>query len=509
MAKKRKADRTIAKLLGDRGARVEAASKSHFLFFHIYFHRYVTYETADFQREIFALTEDDKIPLCVVVAFRESGKSSIITTSYPLWAILGKQQKKFVLVLSQTQMKAQQCLRNIRWELESNEILREDMGPFQEESGPWGAQGLVFRNSGAKIAIGSLDQSIRGIRHREFRPDLIILDDVEDTASVKTQAGRNKTWEWFTSEILPSGKKARIFAVGNLLHHDSLLKRIEVYIKSCRTTGVYKEYPIIKNRVPLLLGKFPTIGDVDAERQRIMDRVAWHREFLLEIVPDDDQVVLPSWIHYYDDLPDESPREIIMAIDPAISTEEGRDYTAMVAAHVYGYDDDTRVYVLANMVNERLTFHQQITRAQEMSEIIGDGDRATIYVEDVAYQKALIQELERNGSSVEGVSVAGTDKRARLMSTTHLFETGRVFFPRTDTAELLVNQLLGFGTESHDDLVDALTLLLHQVMREPSQLPMASFDFRGKYDGQFDHLPPKQREIMMNARQGMRDMFLI
>ena len=218
MAKNNKIGETISKLLDDRDARVDAAGKSHYLFFHIYFSRYVTFETADFQREMFALTEDEKISMCVIVAFRESGKSSIVTTSYPLWSILGKQHRKFVLILCQTQPKAQQALRNIRWELENNEILREDMGPFQEEAGPWGAQGLVFRDSGAKIAIGSLEQSIRGIRHCEFRPDLIILDDIEDTASVKTQAGRDKTWEWFTGEIIPAGGNAQIFAGGNLFH---------------------------------------------------------------------------------------------------------------------------------------------------------------------------------------------------------------------------------------------------------------------------------------------------
>lgn len=504
--KKSEIEKLIAKLLEDREARTEATKESHYLFFHTYFHRYVTYETADFQRDIFALTEDEKLPLCVVVAFRESGKSSIITTSYPLWAILGKQQKRFVLVISQTQHKAQQCLRNIRHELEGNDILKEDMGPFQEEPGPWGMQGLVFSNSGAKIAIGSVDQSIRGIRHREFRPDLIILDDIEDTASVKTQGGRNKAWEWFTSEILPASKNARVFAVGNLLHHDSLLKRVEAHINSGHTDGVYREYPIIKDGIPLWLGKFPSAVEVEAERRRIMDRVAWHREFLLEIVPDDDQVVLPSWIHYYDELPEGSPRLVLMAVDPAISQEAGRDYTAMISARIYGRGENTRIYISSNMVNKRLTFNETILHAEEMSRTMGT---STMYVEDVAYQKALIQELHRRGNPVKGVSVAGSDKRARLMSTTHLFETGKILFPRTQTSELLINQLLGFGTESHDDLVDALTLLLHQVMREPKRLPMMAFNVRGEYDGQFDHLSPEEREHMMKVREGLRSMTLI
>ena len=56
---------------------------------------------------------------------------------------------------------------------------------------------------------------------------VVISDDVEDTNSVKTREGRNKTYEWFTSEILPIGsQKTKFVTIGNLLHEDSLLMRV-------------------------------------------------------------------------------------------------------------------------------------------------------------------------------------------------------------------------------------------------------------------------------------------
>jgi len=184
--------RIIERILKDTPARIAVARESHYLFFHTYFNQYVQYETADFQREMFKLTEDESTALSVIVAFRDSGKSSIITTSYPLWAILGKQQKKHILILSQTQDKARGHLRNIKHELENNEILRNDLGPFEEEHGEFGVQALVLSKFGAKISTGSVGQSIRGIRHREHRPDLIIADDIEDTQSVKTRKVETK-----------------------------------------------------------------------------------------------------------------------------------------------------------------------------------------------------------------------------------------------------------------------------------------------------------------------------
>ncbi len=475
------------RLLKDRSARIAAVRQSHLLFFHIYFSRYVKYGTAPFHKEMFELTENVKIPLAVIVAFRSSGKSTIVTTSYPLWSILGEQQKKFVLIISRVQSQAQQHLRNIRHEVESNRILASDLGPFDSEHGQFGLQALVFKKLGAKIMIASVDQSIRGLRHLEHRPDLIILDDVEDTASVKTQESRNSAWQWFTSEILPIGSEGtRIFAVGNLLHRDSLLKRIETQI-GLGTLGVYREYPIVKDGVPLWTAKYPDADAIEAERKRIMDRVAWHREYLLEILPDDDQLIHPQWIQRYDTLPTERPRHTLIGLDPAISKEASADCTAMVGIWVYGSKENTRIYIYPQIVNKRLTFNEAVQEAEALSHAVGNGSRAHIYAEKVAYQQALIEHLKSRGNPVDGISPGGTDKHARLASVTHFFETGKVFFPKTTVAEVLINQLLGFGVEKHDDLVDALTLALHQVM------------YKDRYGGAIGVLwntPPREEEMM-------------
>ncbi|MDD4382457.1 MAG: hypothetical protein PHE21_03925, partial [Candidatus Dojkabacteria bacterium] len=175
----------VDKILDDQVARTKITTESHYWFFHIYFSDYVKYETAEFQKEMFRITEDEEIKLSVVVAFRGSGKSTIMTMSYPLWAILGKQQKKCVVILSQTQQQAKSHMSNVRRELESNDLLRADLGPFREESDEWGSYSLVIPRFNARLIAASSEQSIRGLRHGAHRPDLIICDDVEDLNSVK------------------------------------------------------------------------------------------------------------------------------------------------------------------------------------------------------------------------------------------------------------------------------------------------------------------------------------
>ncbi len=48
-----------------------------------YFANYLTSESAEIHKSLFAVTEDEENPLSVVVAFRGSGKSTIMTMSLP------------------------------------------------------------------------------------------------------------------------------------------------------------------------------------------------------------------------------------------------------------------------------------------------------------------------------------------------------------------------------------------------------------------------------------------
>ncbi len=57
--------------------------------------------------------------------------------------------------------------------------------------------------------------------------------------SVKTREGRNKTFDWFTGEIIPAGDtNTKLIAIGNLLHEDSLLMRLKERIDNNDIDGI-------------------------------------------------------------------------------------------------------------------------------------------------------------------------------------------------------------------------------------------------------------------------------
>jgi predicted phage terminase large subunit-like protein len=470
MKKKRKkqnnVDSLFEKILTDKTVRRNLVQKSFEHFFPIYFHRYMQYATANFQKEIFEILENEAIKLAVIVAFRGSAKSTIITTAYVLWSILGVQERKFIVICGQTEQKARQYLLNIKNELLNNDMLKKDLGPFEEERNSLGnATALIIKKLNVKIMISSVEQSIRGMRHGEFRPDLIILDDIEDTNSVKTREGRDKVFNWLTSEIIPAGNKnTRIIAVGNLLHEDSVLKRLQMKIENGdmeRMHGTYREYPIIDaHGNSMWPGKYPTMESIMEEKEKTMDDIAWYREYELKILSTAEQVVHPEWIHRYDNLPEGRPQTIAIGMDLAISERQSADYTAMVIGYIYGYGKNLKIYIQPHPINERLTFPAQVDRIKSLDAIHRQKcSRVKLYVEDVGYQKALVQILEQSKYDVESAPTRGSDKAARLRLATPMMKDARVFFPH-EGCEELIEQLVGFGKEKYDDLADAFAHLV-------------------------------------------------
>lgn len=467
----------VDEMMKSKSVRTVIIALSHYWFFNFYFKDYVQYETANFQLEMFALTEDQSNRFAVVCAFRGSSKSTIFTSSYPLWAILGAQQKKFVVILSQTQRQAKQYMDNLKLELDHNEMLRADLGPFHIERDEWGSFAIFLSKYNAKILVASSEQSIRGIRHGQYRPDLVIVDDVEDLNSVKTREGRDKTYNWFTGEVMPLGdKNTRFLVIGNLLHEDSLLMRLRKQMELGKLRGVYKHYPLLDDDNNIAwLGKYPTMAEVEEQKMLSGSDNAWFREYLLKIIADKNRLVQTAWIKYFDILPNIQNsknlfRYCALGIDLAVSEKDTADYTAMVGALVCGWGENFHIYILPNPINEHMDFPKTLAEIKKLYVSLVPTQRPKIYIEDVQYQKALIQQLQKENYPAEGFQVHGQDKHARLSLITQYIQNGVVIFPKTG-CEKLIEQLTGFGIEKYDDLADAFTILITKITEQYNERP--------------------------------------
>jgi len=457
----------LERITNDRVVRREVTKESHQYFIPIYLHEYIKYPSASFHTEMIEFTERTDEKLFAVVSFRGSAKSTIFSLSYPIWAILGKQEKKFVLLISRTQVQARQLLHNIKTELERNELLKHDLGPFEEPQDEWRASSIVIPKYDARIMVLSADQSMRGLRHKSHRPDLIICDDIEDIASTKTQDNRDKTFNWFTSEIIPAGDlHTKIVLIGNLVHDDSLMVRLREKIDAGEVSGVFKAYPLINSAGECLWPeKFPDEESLDSLRKEVMNKQAWEREYLLKIIPDDEQIIDPLWIRTYHDIPTDMKRlGVFVGVDLAISEKTTADYTAMVPVLACSRNSELYLYVLPEIVHARMSFPKTCEQIQYLDLKLNSKYKMNpeFIIENVAYQDAVVQHFDKTSIDVEGVRPLG-DKRERLNLAATALSGKQVFFPH-EGSDKLIQELVHFGSEKHDDLADAFSLVTLDVM---------------------------------------------
>lgn len=464
----------IRQMLENQKLRRFVTKRSFWYFFMLYFGRHAKYPTADFQKEIIKELESSATKNLYLTAFRGSGKSTIVSTLYPLWAILGEQKKKYVLIISQTQGQAKQILGNIRDEVEENGLLKKDLGPFKVEDtyekGEWTSTTLEFLHHGAKLKVASVKESIRGIRYRQHRPDLVICDDIEDLNSVKTQEGRDTRYKWIKGDVVPIGDvyTTRLIVVGNKLHEDSVLMRLKDEIESGVGLGTYMEFPLIKNGVCMWPEKYPDAESLEHQRLIVGNDIEWQREFLLKIVPDYNQVIFKEYLTHYGVLPelDRNFVGVFAGVDPAFSINESADYTAIVIAYAYYFEKELYLYILSNPINERISSPDLIDRCKELNEYYKLQDlNIQFLVEQAGQQIGLIDHFDRANLDVRGVKTGRQDKKFRQhLIAPHIRDRKVIFADKG--CEKLQYQLTHFGV-GHDDLADALATLVLGLMEDP------------------------------------------
>jgi predicted phage terminase large subunit-like protein len=226
--------------------------------------------------------------------------------------------------------------------------------------------------------------------------------------------------------------------------------------------------------------------DVEAEKRKAGNEFAWEREYMLHIVPAEDQAIRREWIQYYDQLPNRKELDwcgytkhygVRIGMDLAISKSDTADYTALVPAVLFGDGPSTQIYILPGIINRKMTFPETVELCQDLDKIYykDTEHRPTFIIEDVAYQKALPQQLKSDGIwDVRTTRPGNQDKRTRLVLTANMIKTGKVKFPRQGAEELL-SQIIHFGVEKHDDLADAFSSLVLSVAEDPPNMPRIFF----------------------------------
>lgn len=161
-----------------------------------------------------------------IAAPRGEAKSTLVSQLFVLWCLVTGRKRYPVIVMDSIDQ-AYPMLEAIKAELEFNPRLRMDFPEATGQGRVWQAGTIVTANN-AKVQVAGSGKKLRGLRHGPYRPDLAVLDDIENDEQVRNPDQRDKLQSWLTKTVLPlggAGAKFDVVYIGTILHYDSVLNR--------------------------------------------------------------------------------------------------------------------------------------------------------------------------------------------------------------------------------------------------------------------------------------------
>lgn len=182
-----------------------------------------TRQTASFQKDlVFALHSTH--PRIVIEAFRKAGKSTLSEEAIVILSSLVRFHN--CLIIGASYERACERLENIKHEFDTNEVLEQIFGVQRQDKSRWTESRIVLAN-GVIIQAKGVGQSLRGVKHHQYPPDFVLIDDLEDEESVRTPSARKERLRWLYKTLIAAlAKDARIRFLGNRLDPEAVIVQI-------------------------------------------------------------------------------------------------------------------------------------------------------------------------------------------------------------------------------------------------------------------------------------------
>ncbi len=209
-----------------------------------YFQNHFRMEGSPFHLKLLQVAADESVKRLACAAPRESSKSTLLSFLFSSWGIAFK-KFRFILNVQNTFNKSVSSLEAIKEEFKINERLKRDFGVElkKDREGdtifhhPDGFETRVLSKGADQIG------SVRGEKFGAYRPDLIVVDDLEDDELVKNPERRNDLQRLYDEALIPAGdaNNLKVIVIGTILHDDSQMAKLV-------SRDYYPEYRKLKFR---------------------------------------------------------------------------------------------------------------------------------------------------------------------------------------------------------------------------------------------------------------------
>ncbi|MDF2010206.1 phage terminase large subunit [Priestia megaterium] len=431
---------------------------------------------------------------------RGHGKSLYLSNIFPLHQIIFR-KRRFILIVSETETMSRKFIEFVSEALKFNNKLRADFGEFLSPNPKQNLKDNVeaFETfNGVFVQSASLGKQLRGARYKQFRPDLVISDDLESSKNTNTPELRQKNLDFFNKTLIPIGtpENTAFLYMGTCVHRRGLLQHVieradfkaknysAIVREPSDSMELWDEFEEIyrnqdnTNRLEDAVAFYEANKeemDADVETlwndrfpyyKLMMEKVnignkAFASEFLNKPVDDEDAIFKESMFAWFDDkdLYDAHGRRINLEIysfwDIAVGKNQKSDYNAIITI---GKDRRTGIIYVLDAWGKKTAMHL----AKEVAiQKIAEFQPHTFGVESVSSQYEMFRQLQgdvtKHGlyhTRIKPITPRGK-KEHRIGQLEPLFENGAIRIKKHQ--RLLIQQLIEFqnGAE-HDDMPDAL-----------------------------------------------------
>jgi hypothetical protein len=440
---------------------------------------------------MFELIDDPSVEYVVITAPRGVGKTTIMKILACKY--IHFQEAKFICYISKSEGHAILQTEDIKNKLitsrlgkkwfpkikvkpsESRDGLEEE---FSKKSWVAGGNTIIMpRGSG---------QQVRGLNWRDYRPDLFIVDDLEDTQNIKNEVIRKERYNWFYTDVLEARQQIR-----DKKYQKQNFKMI--YIDTVKHEGaliedLFEDPRFEHLRLSVCDENEKTLFPVHWPQEELNKKIKYHREtrtmdlfameWLCEPIATEDSAFSKDYFKYYD----EDDREFLSRCrngkirnvvigDPAKTAKMHNAQSGLV---VWGVDVKSNALYMREARGEFWhpnEFYDALLEASVRYNAIATGVEVTGLNEFI--QQPLANEVIRKNLNVNLVwckarsgkgELTGLDggKDGRIRALLPYYRQGLVYHNRVGTLAY-EQQLISFPKSKRKDIMDAAAYIVQML----------------------------------------------
>jgi uncharacterized membrane protein len=409
-------------------------------------------DSAKFQIEIYDMLP--KHSRIVLAAPRGFAKSTISTVIYPMWLALWKKAKD-ICIISASENLAVDFMRKIKTELVTNTRIREYFG--DQQSDKWSENHIILKN-GVNIRAKGSGAQIKG-----FRPDMIILDDIETPEEVKSEELRRNLKSWLFKDCMPSlTPEGKLLIIGTIDHPLSVLADL-LATDNGWAKHKYMAYRDGKQEEGHEL--WPEVWPHKRlqEMKRTIGSFFFSSQYMNSPIDDETSPIKESQIRTWTSLP--TQYNAVIAVDPAYSEDATADWKTASLVLCDSFGNRFLAHYIRN--------HDPIGEFQDAIINLWLSNRSqvtAIGIPNSGVEKAFFESFLRkctdrklyppvvelkNSFTQSGTSISIRNKTARIIAALQpLFENGKYYIGECmwEARE----ELLSIGVSKNDDIIDTL-----------------------------------------------------